>query len=255
MSILFKFTTSQFSREIHIFYYVPNSFYDVFQAAELKNPSWIELHESRGTEDYFHKIFMRNSVLVSDILILAPSVLAFTRNFPEHIWTLSAFMLYPGLILIDNGHFQYNDISLGLLTLAVAFILRDRELCASVAFVLALNYKQMELYHALPFFFYLLGKSFKNEQNWFTSLFKLVKIGLTVISTFGLIWWPFRDQALQVLNRIFPGIWYKIGEIETSNPKIHKFAMICFAFSFQSIAAFLKTKWPISGAPSILYSS
>ena len=148
---------------------------------------------------------MRNSVLVSDLLILAPSVLAFTRNFPEHIWILSAFMLYPGLILIDNGHFQYNGISLGLFTLAVAFILKNRDLCASVAFVLALNYKQMELYHALPFFFYLLGKCVRCEQSWLKSLFQLCKIGLTVISTFGLIWWPFREQALQVLQRIFPG--------------------------------------------------
>jgi len=29
----------------------------------------------------------------------------------------------------------------------------------SILFCLAINYKQMELYHALPFFFYLLAKS------------------------------------------------------------------------------------------------
>jgi alpha-1,3-glucosyltransferase len=32
--------------------------------------------------------------------------------------------LYPGLILIDHGHFQYNGISLGLFVMAVAFTTR-----------------------------------------------------------------------------------------------------------------------------------
>ena len=149
---------------------------------------------------------MRNSVLIADLLILSPSILAFTRQQDHHPWSLTAFMLYPGLILIDNGHFQYNDISLGLFTLAVAFILKGRELCASVAFVLALNYKQMELYHALPFFAYLLGLCMK-EKGWFKAIFKLCKIGAIVIMTFGLIWWPFmtsQEQIFQVIHRIFP---------------------------------------------------
>ena len=151
---------------------------------------------------------MRNSVLIADFLILSPAILAFTRVMkPEgSVWSLATFMLYPGLILIDNGHFQYNDISLGLFTLAVALILQSRELCASVAFVLALNYKQMELYHALPFFFYLLGLCF-GQKNWFSTFLKLCKIGLAVIVTFGFIWWPFLqypEQVVQVIHRIFP---------------------------------------------------
>ena len=82
----------------------------------------------------------------------------------DHLWPIfminsqNYFSFISGQILIDNGHFQYNNISLGLFVLAVAFILRDRNFLASMAFVLALSYKQMELYHALPFFFYLLGK-------------------------------------------------------------------------------------------------
>ena len=63
---------------------------------------------------------------------------------------------YPGLIIIDHGHFQYNSISLGLALAAVALVTRGRHLLGAALFVAALNYKQMELYHALPFFFYLL---------------------------------------------------------------------------------------------------
>ena len=33
-----------------------------FQVAQFYDPSFVELHTSRGTENYEHKIFMRNSV-------------------------------------------------------------------------------------------------------------------------------------------------------------------------------------------------
>ncbi len=146
---------------------------------------------------------MRNSVLCADLLLYVPSVLYFINSFKgqpsRSSLTLAAFMLYSGQILIDNGHFQYNNISLGLFVLAVAFLLRQRPYSASVAFVAALSYKQMELYHALPFFFYLLGLCWQEK-----SIFKLIKIGLCVIVTFALLWWPFLPHLPQVLTRIFP---------------------------------------------------
>ena len=52
-------------------------------------------------------------------------------------------------------------ISLGLALIAVLCLSKKFDHFGSVAFCLALNYKQMELYHALPFFCYLLGKSIK----------------------------------------------------------------------------------------------
>lgn len=67
----------------------------------------------------------------------------------------------------------------------------------------------MGLYHSLPFFFYLLGTCFKNDdkkrkQN---PLIKLIKIGSVVIVTFAVIWMPWLkslESAQQVLHRIFP---------------------------------------------------
>merc|ERR1719341_1597466 len=113
----------------------------------------------------------------------------------------------PPLILIDHGHFQYNSASLGLFLMAVAALMRGRDLTGSSLFVLALNYKQMELYHALPFFFYLLGLCWR--QPTITSrITKLLAIGATVICTFALIWTPFillgPESVLQVLKRCFP---------------------------------------------------
>jgi len=171
---------------------------------EKINSSYVELHKSRGIQTPLHKLFMRMTVIVSDILILFPAIFLFSN---KNYFTPVILLAYPGLILIDHGHFQYNNISLGLFLAAVAFILRGRYLLGSFTFVCALNYKQMELYHALPFFFYLLGISV-GRKSFGAKIFQLIKIGSVVILTFLAIWIPFisygKDSALQVLLRIFP---------------------------------------------------
>merc|ERR1712102_80448 len=93
-------------------------------------------------------------------------------------------------MLIDNGHFQYNNVSLGLFVLAVALLARNMTVLGSISFCLALNYKQMELYHALPFFFYLLGLSI-GRKSFGAKISQLIKISLVVILTFCAIWIPF----------------------------------------------------------------
>ncbi|KAK2165289.1 hypothetical protein LSH36_52g03009 [Paralvinella palmiformis] len=68
----------------------------------------------------------------------------------------------------------------------------------------SLNYKQMELYHAVPFFCYLLGSCFYGRG---FPMWKLVKLGLVTILTFALCWLPFlqsTQSAKQVLHRLFP---------------------------------------------------
>ena len=182
-----------------------------FQVGHFINPDYVKLHESRGTEDYHHKIFMRNSVLLMDLLIFIPATVIFVKLLKSsqdwQMQNLAMFLVYPGLILIDHGHFQYNNVSLGLFILSVGLILQNRILWASMTFILALSYKQMELYHALPFFFYLLGLCLRKEPNWSSAVTKLIKIGTVVILTFCAVWWPFLqdfDQLKQVLVRIFP---------------------------------------------------
>jgi len=69
-------------------------------------------------------------------------------------------------VIIDHGHFQYNSISLGLALFGVIAVVHDWDVIGSIAFSMALNYKQMELYHALPFFFYLSGKCLQSKQKW-----------------------------------------------------------------------------------------
>nr|XP_006634979.1 PREDICTED: dolichyl pyrophosphate Man9GlcNAc2 alpha-1,3-glucosyltransferase isoform X1 [Lepisosteus oculatus] len=179
--------------------------------ARLINPDWIALHTSQGYESITHKLYMRATVLVADILIYIPVVLLYCFCLSEgsakkKVSTMLCILLYPGLILIDYGHFQYNCVSLGLALWGVLGLGQGWDLFGSFAFSLALNYKQMELYHALPFFCYLLGKCTKQGLTG-KGLVHLMKIAVTVIGSFALCWLPFlsdSQQIFQVLRRLFP---------------------------------------------------
>ena len=54
------------------------------------------------------------------VAVFIPAVLACMRVFygkaslDQRAWMLCAALLQPAALLIDHGHFQYNNISLGL---------------------------------------------------------------------------------------------------------------------------------------------
>lgn len=132
----------------------------------------MELDTSKGFESYEHKLFMRYTVLIVDLLVFFPAVYLFwhqiisfgrAEKHSETFLALLLFLFYPGLALIDHGHFQYNNFSLGLFLWSVLGFSKQMDIFGSICFCLALNYKQMELFHALPIFFYLLGKAFSQN--------------------------------------------------------------------------------------------
>ena len=56
--------------------YPPLTAYHSFalgQASNLINSSWAALHASRGEESSQHRLFMRGTVLVTDLLLLLPA--------------------------------------------------------------------------------------------------------------------------------------------------------------------------------------
>ena len=50
---------------------------DHFDSGNIINPEWVALTESRGHESAGLKSFMRATVLVSDLLVYIPAILAF----------------------------------------------------------------------------------------------------------------------------------------------------------------------------------
>ncbi|KAG9066500.1 Glucosyltransferase-like protein [Linnemannia hyalina] len=175
------------------------------------NPEWFAWETSRGYESTDAKLYMRSTVLVFELLIYISSIVVFTQRWFAHKpWTrqhtaLLLILLQPGVILIDSGHFQYNTVMLGLVVWAVNFFLGDQDVLGSVAFCLALGFKQMALYFSPAVFAYLLGKSFR--QGFFGCIWKLIKLGVAVILTLGLLfspWMESKEEILQVVQRIFP---------------------------------------------------
>lgn len=223
--------------------------------AKFIDPDWIALHTSRGYESQAHKLFMRTTVFVADLLIYIPAVVMYCSYLKEisikkRITNALCILLYPGLILIDYGHFQYNSVSLGFALWGVLGVSCDWNLLGSLAFCLALNYKQMELYHALPFFCFLLGKCLKQGIQG-KGLVLLMKLACTVVGSFALCWLPFfteKEQSLQVLRRLFPvdrglfedkvanvwcsfNVFLKIKDILPRNMQL----MISFCLTFLSL--------------------
>ncbi|KAK1578510.1 hypothetical protein Q3G72_030818 [Acer saccharum] len=176
------------------------------------DPDSVSLFTSRGHETYLGKLLMRWTVLSSDALIFFPAVFGFVSVYhtsrtssrkTDIVWHIAMLLLSPCLILIDHGHFQYNCISLGLTVGAVAAILSQKELVASALFTLALNHKQMSAYFAPAFLSHLLGKCLRRKN----PLLEVSKLGLVVIGTFAVIWWPYlhsTDAIFRVLSRLAP---------------------------------------------------
>ncbi|KAG3010572.1 putative dolichyl pyrophosphate Man9GlcNAc2 alpha-1,3-glucosyltransferase [Phytophthora cactorum] len=164
------------------------------RVAHVTEPAMVELTTSRGYESATSKVLMRKSVLLCDIALFIPAIYSVARAiYGNEQWTrrmsfLLLVLLQPAILLIDHGHFQYNNVCLGFTALGVALILQGHEFLGSICYCLALNFKQMALYYAPAF--------------------------VAVIATFALMWFPFcaysstKENCLsmiaQVVHRIFP---------------------------------------------------
>lgn len=116
------------------------------------------------------------------------------------IVTVLLALMAPPFILIDYAHFQYNCISLGLTVLAIACIEHYQMSFAAILFTLAVNHKQMSLYHAIPFFIQMVSVVLVKQRDYFTAF----RVGMVIASTMGLMWLPFGDAWIDVLHRLFP---------------------------------------------------
>ena len=123
----------------------------------VKNP---EQHHNQTTESWTRSMFTAaNSSLQYWILYLSPQdfkiEVCLHYVFPWLVICIDILALMIGV--------RYNSVSLGLTLWGILLLASQHDLLGSVAFSLALNYKQMELYHALPFFSYLLGTALRTK--------------------------------------------------------------------------------------------
>jgi len=188
-------------------------------------PETVAFGTSRGIESSSTKVWMRFSALLSDAITFIPAVIWYyyrklqlqkpNETSREHFIYAATFLALtsPSFMLIDHGHFQFNCVAHGFVVISLCLLQQQSSgeisltsaCLASIAFCLALNFKQMSLFYSPAIFTYLLHWTMNNGELR-TFLVRFVALGLTVIGTFGLIWFPFfmNGTALQVLHRVFP---------------------------------------------------
>ena len=179
----------------------------------------------------------------------------------QKIVVMCVLLSQPPLVLIDHGHFQYNSVSLGFCLWGIAALMRDWDVLGSIAFSLALNYKQMELYHSLPFFCYLLGKSNTKKNPYFF----IIKLGLAVILTFSVCWMPFfifdgSKGVARVLARVFPfnrgiyedkvaSFWCSLSVLIKIRKLLPNSFLVCMSVVMTMLAA-LPSLWDVTRNPT-----
>ncbi|GLD93215.1 hypothetical protein PINS_up001807 [Pythium insidiosum] len=184
--------------------------------AMLVEPELVELSVSRGFESPTSKVFMRVTVILCDLILFLPAVFMVARTVSrETRWSrqmsfVVVLLAQPSLLLIDHGHFQYNNVCLGFTALAAVLLWQDKEVLGSIAFCCALNFKQMALYYAPAVGIYLLSKCLYRRN----CIAHVAKLGAVVLATFALLWFPFcvspragetcLSSLAQVVHRIFP---------------------------------------------------
>ncbi|CAL5225224.1 g8012 [Coccomyxa viridis] len=178
---------------------------------ERLDPDAMALGESHGYESADSKRYMRQSVMISDLIVLVPALLACRRVFcrgsaEKGDLMLLGSLMQPALLLIDHGHFQYNSISLGLAAGAAAAVASGKDVLGSILFCLAMNHKQMAMFYAPAFFAHLLGRCLQ-KPSLSSKMAAIARLGLAVTATFVVVWAPFLanpSDALHVLHRIMP---------------------------------------------------
>ncbi|KAF8073702.1 glycosyltransferase family 57 protein [Lyophyllum atratum] len=177
-------------------------------------PSWFALDTARGIETPGSKVFMRSTVIVSDLLVYIPALLMFvwtwqgSRSKRTQNIAFLTLLFQPALLLIDSGHFQYNSVMLGLTLFALNFFATGQDLLGAVCFVLSLGFKQMGLYYAPAIGSYLLAKCIYLGRSQGGKLF--TRLGSVTVVTFLLLFLPFlppfapASAILDPITRIFP---------------------------------------------------
>lgn len=103
---------------------------------------------------------------------------------------------------------------LGLALWAFGLLSSGHRLLGCFAFCMALGFKQMALFYALPVFFYVLGQI--ASAGFVGGVALLVKVGTTTVLSLGALVAPFvyaghqelndfgKTQLLQIFHRLFP---------------------------------------------------
>jgi alpha-1,3-glucosyltransferase len=185
------------------------------------------LAPKHGVESESLRLFMRMSVVISDLLFFYVPTIIYVSSLKLNQRVSNIILLFllsiPGFILIDHGHFQYNCVMLGLVFSSFLSILFNQPIMSCIFFTIALSTKQMSMYYALAFFSILLGKALFNSRiinpsnysrdfrrynlfEFFTTVFSYAWIVVIVTVVLWMPWISYNNPKLilEPLQAIFP---------------------------------------------------
>lgn len=144
-------------------------------------------------------------------MFYAIKYLSSSLKFSNNIYYYSLILVqgFAGLILVDNIHFQYNTLLLGLFLFSLAFIFNGSYIKGAILYTIVLNMKHIFLYFA-PAYFIIYLKYYVFKKKTITSFLLLV---ISILSVFFISFLPFILEAIkvntlepiiQIFRRMFP---------------------------------------------------
>ncbi|KAF9292426.1 glycosyl transferase [Mortierella alpina] len=184
--------------------------------AALVDPKIVEVH-NLNYDTLATVYFQRTTVIVSELVLFwaLQRMLATMGNRPLQKVINWSLMLNPGLLMVDNMHFQYNGFLYGILIHSLVDAKQGKLLRSGILFAALLNFKHIYLYIAPSYFAFLLrAYCFENSGNsiraksWFSAFRPLhfLVLGVSVITVFAASLGPFiaLEQLPDLAGRLFP---------------------------------------------------
>ncbi len=242
-------------------------------------PDSMALFKSHGYENNIFKILMRLVCLFSDVFIFHFACFLFCKfmfvdkkingneNYFKFYIMLFILLVSPIFIIIDHGHFQFNQVMHGLFIFSIYFLYKGNFFFGILFYTLCINFKQMGLYYSIPIFLYIIKYTLNSvNRNIFKFVFYIILYTFYVLFDFILIWspWIYNLNIEHVIKRIFrkwdikerkvANFWYLLNYFyELSNSEnLVKYSIIiicitiiipCFKIIFSSKVSIKQTNF------------
>lgn len=165
-------------------------------------------------------IFQRISVILSEVVLLISIFLFKSKSnhlsylifyFSQNSVIYYIFLFNPCLLLVDNIHFQYNGMLIGLLLISIYFISRGQDYFGAIFFIILFNFKHLFILLAPVYGIYLLKHYCIDRSsiiNFLVMGFTVIVCNLCSISLAMLfLYYPFISSFTdlqQIFSRLFP---------------------------------------------------
>ena len=206
--------------------YPPMSGYHSYilgKVLEKYYPESVIFKKSLGFESAKFKLIMRLFAIISDFIFFHLVVNFFFYYIfiyskykkgkrPQIINYYSIMFLIlinPLMIIIDHGHFQFNNAMHGLFVISLFFLYSEKYIFAIIFFSFCVSFKQMGLYYSIPFPLYVIKKLFfenkKNINIIIPLIYVIIYIIITLMTNFMIyLPWLKTQKIKDVFTRIFP---------------------------------------------------